>query len=1013
MTSNTTSSEFQLYPDFFTDKEQVINFKYLEKKQTNSRYRNFNQTHFTAGDEEQFQRYKLSKMMTENNVSSKEEKEDIWDKYQDIDGSSILNTFRYIFCKFKKGLFVKIMNNELKVFLPFSNSNFINEWISNIDTSNMENIFKYVCEKENRKYNERKVNRNHNTWYCNNYLLRYEYPINEGDTNVCVLKNMLEELCKKRTIPDVEFFINRRDFPLHTTNCSEPYFDIWNSYKKKLQSHEYDKYCPILSMSKSNLFEDILIPTHEDWARVQSLENIYFPNTRITHIEKEIKWSNKKPIAVFRGSSTGRGVTIETNQRLKISYMSSLNLIDNKDNLPYLDAGITKWNLRPRKLSGSRKLQTIRIETLPFKLLPFMTLDEQSQYKYIVHIDGHVSAFRLSSELSTNSLLLIVESEWKVWYSNKLIPYEHYIPIKHDLSDLIRKIEWCKSNDDKCKNISRNAYNFFNSYLQKDSILDFIQSTIVNMKRNMGDYYYFDIDYKEIKSGIEKEYVMKCLNKIKRKQYKIDLDSIEIHNERFYGVLKSIQTLFLTYKDSRQFNKKFTLDEIIYKNKNTVITKYMINNYSICLKEINVNNEAENIHEAFVGISCINEILKEIPNFYYTFDFMYEGKYIVNEYIQSSITLFEYIKSESFRFNDYLYIILQLCLSLQISQVKCNFVHYDLTPWNILLQFLDEEETIDYKIDINKVIKIKTKIIPIIIDYGKSYVSFENKHHGFIKLFKFSKSQDIISILLTSLYEIIMHKNLEYDEFQNLLKLSNFLSGTTYRREKFRNSKELKKFSIIHKKYSSLIGSNKYELENRTPLDLYYYILNSISSDFKIEEVCSDEFKPYMLKFNDDMYYKLFFLKKQITVNDFMNSIKSYMDDDKTNELNYIILNLKTFIEDEVILNKINRKLTKEIFDKKESCDEKEEVMIIKPISILYDESDLLSIVKLKIISIKIKFEKKKLQTKEDDDKQYRYNFDSLVNQMNNLTTINDFNSILEKLIINNTYINNKFIELL
>ena len=176
---------------------------------------------------------------------------------------------------------------------------------------------------------------------------------------------------------------------------------------------------------------------------------------------------------------------------------------------------------------------------------------------------------------------------------------------------------------------------------------------------------------------------------------------------------------------------------------------------------------------------------------------MYEGKYIVNEYIPNSITLFEYIKSESFKFNDYLYIILQLCLSLHISQVKCNFVHYDLTPWNVLLQFLDEEETIDYKIDINKVVTIKTKIIPIIIDYGKSYVSFENKHHGFIKLFKFSKSQDIISILLTSVYEIIMHKNLDHVEFQNLLKLSNFLSGTTYRREKFRNSKELKKFTII------------------------------------------------------------------------------------------------------------------------------------------------------------------------------------------------------------------------
>ena len=1017
MTSITTSSEFQVYPDFFNEKEQVINFKHQEKKQTNSRYKNFNQTHFTAGDEEQFHRYKLSKTMSEIIPEQSiilVDKEDFWEKYKDIDGSSILNTFRYLFYKFKKGLFVKIMNNELKVFLPFSNANFINEWSSNIDTSNIEHIFKYVCEKENRKYNERNINNNCNTWYCNNYLLRYEYPINEGDTNVCVFKNMLDELCKKRKIPDVEFFINRRDFPLHTTNCSEPYFDIWNSDKKKLQSHEYDKYCPILSVSKSNLFEDILIPTHEDWSRVQSLENIYFPATRTSHVEKDVKWVDKKPIAVFRGSSTGRGVTIETNQRLKISYMSSLNLIDEKDNLPYLDAGITKWNLRPRKLSGNRKLQTIKIESLPFKLVPYLTLEEQSEYKYIVHIDGHVSAFRLSSELSTNSLLLIVESEWRVWYSNKLKPYEHYIPIKHDLSDLISKIEWCKSNDQKCEIISRNAYNFFNSHLQKDSILDFFQTTIINMKRNMGNYYYFDIDYKEIKSRIEKEYVIKYLNEIKRKPTKIDLDSIEIiHNDRFHGLLKSIQTLILTYKDSRQFKKKFTLDKIIYKNKNTVITKYKINNYSICLKEINPNNEKENIHEAFVGISCINEILKEIPNFYYTFDFMYDEKYIANEYIPNSITLFEYIKSESFKFNDYLYIILQICLCLHISQVKCNFVHYDLTPWNILLQFLDDEETIDYKIDNNKVVTIKTKIIPIIIDYGKSYVSFENKHHGFIKLFKFSKSQDIISILLTSVYEIIVYKHLEYSEFQNLLKLANFLSGTTYRREKFRNSKELKKFLIVHKKYSYLIGSNKYELENRSPMDLYYYILNSVSSKFQINEDFAETFKPYMLKCNHDIYYKIFFLKKKITVSDFMNSIKSHLDNKEINELNSIILNLKTFINDDAIYNKINCKFIKEIGNVENiirQMDDKEE-LIIHPTSIIYDESDLLSITKLQIISLKIKFEKEKLL--KNDKSQYRCNFDNAKNYMNYSTIINDFNSIIEKLITNNPHIKIKFIELI
>jgi hypothetical protein len=133
------------------------------------------------------------------------------------------------------------------------------------------------------------------------------------------------------------------------------------------------------------------------------------------------------------------------------------------------------------------------------------------------------------------------------------------------------------------------------------------------------------------------------------------------------------------------------------------------------------------------------------------------------------------------------------------------------------------------------------------------------------------------------------------------------------------------------------------------------------------------------------------------------------MDGDcKINELNCIIGNLKTFISDDVIVNKMNRKFYKEIGFIKESVDEKENLIVINPLSISYDESDLLSITQLKMISDKIKFEKEKKH-----NNQIHCNFDSLVNYMNNLTTINDFNSIIEKLITNNPHIKNKFIELL
>jgi hypothetical protein len=48
----TTTDSFQKVPDFFTSKQDV------KPVQTNPRYSNYNQTHFTAGDIEQFEMFR-------------------------------------------------------------------------------------------------------------------------------------------------------------------------------------------------------------------------------------------------------------------------------------------------------------------------------------------------------------------------------------------------------------------------------------------------------------------------------------------------------------------------------------------------------------------------------------------------------------------------------------------------------------------------------------------------------------------------------------------------------------------------------------------------------------------------------------------------------------------------------------------------------------------------------------------------------------------------------------------
>ena len=71
------------------------------------------------------------------------------------------------------------------------------------------------------------------------------------------------------------------------------------------------------------------------------------------------------------------------------------------------------------------------------------------QRKYQINIDGTVAAYRLPYLLAGNSVVLKQDSSYYEYFYKMLKPYEHYIPFKRDLSDLMDKIKWAKENDQK------------------------------------------------------------------------------------------------------------------------------------------------------------------------------------------------------------------------------------------------------------------------------------------------------------------------------------------------------------------------------------------------------------------------------------------------------------------------------------------------------------------------------------------------------------------------------------
>ena len=584
----------------------------------NVRYRHFKQLHFTAGDQEQFLKYRNKIPCLLENFGSNH--------------GSVTDTFNYIFIYLKKALFIQYMNGKM-VFLPFSNNHYQNNFFKDIQIhpkyGTLDNFIKLVQSLENRKFIRKRVNHEISKWYGNNGLVRYEYPVPEGCSGI---KNLHEMFSSISNIPNFcEFFVNKRDFPLVRKDRNHAYTRMYGMKPIK----EIINFSPVLSMVCHDDYDDIAIPNWFDWEQAKTKYEF-------------INWEEKKNIVIFRGASTGN----PGNRNLRINACLL--------KYPWLDAGITKWNARPRiNIEYSPYLETIDKKELALE--NFVTPREQSGYKYLLNIPGHVCAYRLSLELQMGSVIFLVDCEYKLWFQKFLIPTNiseniigHYIPIKQDFSNLKQVWTWCEKNPIHCKKIVENAGKFHEKYLTSSGMLTHLRDII--MKNCICSYVY------PVNPFIAQ---LKLQQKL--------LTCIKYPKINKLCLLKDIprRNMRIISWCLRKSDKNFPLKCL---KKNIFTTKFQ--DIIMCCKKI------DNVYEPFIGLKYINSIAEIIPNFMYTFQV--HDNLMYSEYIEG-ITLLDYIVSDQYNIKEFISILLQVALALDMTS-DMKFVHYDLFPWNIILQ---------------------------------------------------------------------------------------------------------------------------------------------------------------------------------------------------------------------------------------------------------------------------------------------------------------------------------------
>ncbi|AOC55249.1 putative lipopolysaccharide-modifying enzyme protein [Lymphocystis disease virus 3] len=662
----------------------------------NDRFPYFDSPIYTAGSYDQFLTV-CSDLSARKKVGEKHSFEyKIWKKYENRKAKSVENTFKYLFYKFKKGIFVQIRNNKVITFLPFSNENYVNEWSQKIkvDPKKYKSI-KQLIDKAHALKNYKPVLKLKpiERWVMNDPLVRYDTPktVSLGH-HVDTVKHMLEKLCELKTdVPDIDFFLNQRDFPLIKEDDTEPYQHIFSTSKQPLLSHNYSSYCPILSMVTADRYTDVPIPTYDCWIRAWSADNNKTENLAyLEPIKPSKNWDSKLAKAVFRGSSTGAGVTVETNQRLKVC----LKLAKERSDL--IDAGITKWNLRPRKHKSSKYLELIDVDEYP--QADFISPQEQAdRYKYVLCLEGHVAAFRISREMTYGCTLLLTETPYKMWFVPHLKPWVHYVPVAYDCSNLIERIEWCKTHDLECKNMAEAAVEFVARELTVDKTLDYLKYVLTELSV---DYDYPKNIVKEQNQKIEEKFSESVFT-----EEKFPYDVPDMY--RTAGYLDGTRLIFNgcpVMKKIKFLKRSDTLEETLYSFNNVecVERKY----YDSTLTR----------YEAYLGLYAFNKCCGKIPNFTYVYGISPVNPEVVYlEYVNAP-SLKEWLNGPEFTRSELIILLCQISCALKEAEITAGIRHFNLNLETIKVKKLESPVDVHYHDGRGKIISIKVQNLAL-IDY--------------------------------------------------------------------------------------------------------------------------------------------------------------------------------------------------------------------------------------------------------------------------------------------------------
>jgi hypothetical protein len=102
----------------------------------------------------------------------------------------------------------------------------------------------------------------------------------------------------------------------------------------------------------------------------------------------------------------------------------------------------------------------------------YVRIENHTNYRFLLDIEGRGYSARGKILMFSGRPLFYQERDLNEYWFYDTKPFEHYIPIKRDLSDLEEKVIWAKNNKEVVDKITKNALEFAENNLKRQNAIN-------------------------------------------------------------------------------------------------------------------------------------------------------------------------------------------------------------------------------------------------------------------------------------------------------------------------------------------------------------------------------------------------------------------------------------------------------------------------------------------------------------------------------------------------------------